>query len=79
MRQGHGASRLSVQSDPGRDSRGRRFYLFDGGCVVYEFRVNRNETSAPLADVTLALSFLPREELRRRVLDETDGRYRLDP
>jgi hypothetical protein len=64
---------------PGTGFTGRRFYLFDGGCVVYQFRFNRNETSAPLADATLALSFVPREELRQRVLDETDGRYQLDP
>ena len=44
-----------------------------------EFRFNREETSGPLGEATLALSFVPRDELRQRVLEETGGRYQLDP
>jgi hypothetical protein len=64
---------------PGIGFTGTRFYLFEGGCSIYRFRFNREATSGPLGDATLALSFVPRDDVRQRVLDETGGRYQLDP
>jgi hypothetical protein len=64
---------------PGAGFTGTRFYLFDGGCVRYQFRFNGDERAKPLGEATLALGFVGRDELRERVLDATGGRYELDP
>jgi tRNA A-37 threonylcarbamoyl transferase component Bud32/membrane-associated phospholipid phosphatase len=47
-----------------------RTYLFEGGCVVYEFRFSGDVTAALTVEVDEALSFLPRSEL----VDEVDER-----
>ena len=73
------ASRRSVPSRAGIGFTGTRFYLFEGGCVTYEFRFSRDERAKPIGEANLALSFVTRDELSRRVLEETDGRYELDP
>jgi tRNA A-37 threonylcarbamoyl transferase component Bud32/membrane-associated phospholipid phosphatase len=48
----------------------RRTYLFEGGCVVYEFRFGGDATAALTVEVDEALSFLPRSEL----IDEVEKR-----
>jgi hypothetical protein len=50
----------------------RRTYLFDGGCVVYEFRFSGNASAALTVEVDEALSFLPRADLVAEV-DERSG------
>jgi hypothetical protein len=64
---------------PGIGFTGTRFYLFEGGCVTYQFRFSRDEKAKPLGEASLALSFVSRGELSRRVSEESDGRYQLDP
>jgi hypothetical protein len=58
---------------------GTRFYLFEGGCVRYRFRFQMDERAKPLGAATLALGLVRRDALSSRVLDDIDGRYRLDP
>jgi hypothetical protein len=58
---------------------GRRFYLFDGGCITVVFRLSGENRGEPLAVATQGLGAVPREELRTMVRDESDGRLELDP
>jgi len=58
---------------------GRRFYLFDGGCITVAFSVSGEDRSEPLAVATQGLNAVPREELRELVREESDGRLELDP
>jgi hypothetical protein len=58
---------------------GTRFYLFDGGCVTYQFRFKGEDRAEPIGEATLALSFVTRDEVRRRVREDTGGRAELDP
>jgi tRNA A-37 threonylcarbamoyl transferase component Bud32 len=44
-----------------------RYYLFPGGCVMYEFRFDSDATSALLFDAESALAFQPRAELVEEV------------
>ena len=58
---------------------GRRFYLFDGGCITVAFSVSGEDRSEPLAVATQGLNAVPREELRELVHEESGGRLELDP
>ena len=44
--------------------RGTRFYVFPGGCVTYGFRFSR-QGLALVNEVSLALGFVPRDEVAR--------------
>jgi hypothetical protein len=60
---------------------GKRYYLFDGGCITFVFRLggdsdNRGE---PLALATQAVGAVSRADLLRQVHDDSDGRLSLDP
>jgi len=60
---------------------GKRYYVFDGGCITFVFRLggdsdNRGE---PLALATQAVGAVSRADLLRQVHDDSDGRLSLDP
>jgi hypothetical protein len=64
---------------PGVGFTGTRFYLFQGGCVTYQFQFQGEERSGPIGEATLALSFVTRDEVRTRVREDTGDRADLDP
>jgi hypothetical protein len=57
---------------------GTRFYLFQGGCVTYQFQFKGEERARPIGEVTLSLSFVARDAMRRLVREATHGRADLD-
>ena len=63
---------------PGVGFTGTRFYLFKGGCVIYRFQFSSEQRAGPIGEVTLALSFIARDAVRRLVRETTDGRAELD-
>jgi len=68
-----------ISIEPGRRYRGAVYYLFPGGCVTYRLDFRSDEQARPLTEVSLALGFVPRDEVRTTVSDYTHGRLRLDP
>ena len=68
-----------ISIEPGRRYRGAVYYLFPGGCVTYRLDFRSDEQARPLSEVSLALGFVPRDEIRKTVSDFTHGRLRLDP
>ncbi|MGH2807159.1 MAG: hypothetical protein ACRDKT_07770 [Actinomycetota bacterium] len=45
--------------------RGTRFYVFEGGCVTYDFDLSGEGRTELAHEVSLALDFFPRAELER--------------
>jgi hypothetical protein len=64
---------------PGVGFTGTRYYLFEGGCLLYVFRFQSGERAEPLGEANSALTFISRGEIRTRVAQETGGRAQLDP
>jgi hypothetical protein len=58
---------------------GRRFYLFDGGCITVVFKLSGQNRAEPLAVATQGLGAVPRAQLQTLVREESDGRLDLDP
>jgi hypothetical protein len=58
---------------------GRRFYLFDGGCITVLFTLSGENSAEPLGVATQALGVVPREQLRDLVREKSGGRLELDP
>lgn len=58
---------------------GRRYYLFDGGCITVVFRLSGENRGEPLAVATQGLGAVPRDQLRAMVREDSDGRLELDP
>ncbi|TFV91993.1 hypothetical protein E4P40_04335 [Blastococcus sp. CT_GayMR20] len=58
---------------------GRRFYLFEGGCITVLFSISGEDRSEPLAIATQGLGTVSRDDLRELVREESDGRLELDP
>jgi hypothetical protein len=58
---------------------GRRFYLFDGGCITVVFTLSGENRGEPLAVATQGLGAVPRDELRALVREKSGGRLELDP
>jgi hypothetical protein len=58
---------------------GRRFYLFDGGCITVLFTLSGENRGEPLAVATQGLGAVPREDLRALVHEKSGGRLHLDP
>ncbi|MFD2089998.1 hypothetical protein [Blastococcus deserti] len=58
---------------------GRRYYLFEGGCITVLFRLSGENRAEPLAVATQGLGAVPREDLRALVREQSDGRLELDP
>jgi hypothetical protein len=53
--------------------------MFDGGCTSIEFDFSAGVSAGLANQVSLALSFVPREAVNEAVLEVTDGREQLDP
>ena len=58
---------------------GKRFYVFDGGCITVLFTITGEDRSEPLAVATQGVGTVPRAELRALVRERSDGRLELDP
>ncbi len=58
---------------------GRRFYLFEGGCITVLFQLLGQNRAEPLAVATQGLGAVPRDELRELVREQSGGRLELDP
>ena len=58
---------------------GRRYYLFDGGCLTVVFTLAGQNRGEPLALATHSLGVVSREELAAQVHEESGGRLHLDP
>jgi hypothetical protein len=58
---------------------GRRYYLFDGGCITVVFDIAGSDSSEPLAVATQGLGVVSRSELQDLVREESGGRLELDP
>jgi hypothetical protein len=64
---------------PQGDFSGSTYYLFPGGCVVYELDFHGKNRAGPVTEVNLALGFISRAAVRKAVSDGSDGRLDLDP
>jgi hypothetical protein len=58
---------------------GRRFYLFEGGCITVLFQLTGENRAEPLAVATQGLGAVPRDDLRDLVHEKSGGRLELDP
>ncbi len=69
-----------TETDP--EYHGKRYYVFDGGCITFVFKLTGKPGQTrgePLALATQAVSAVSRADLAAQVLEESDGRLRLDP
>ena len=74
-----GMRRYQRVDDLGSVYRGKWFYVFPGGCVIYQFDLHGASAAKSAAAVAAALGFVSRETIARLVDDYSDGRLRLDP
>jgi hypothetical protein len=58
---------------------GRRYYVFDGGCLTVVFTLSGDNRGEPLALVTQSLGVVSREDLATQVFDASGRRLHLDP
>jgi|tagenome__1003787_1003787.scaffolds.fasta_scaffold20045973_2 hypothetical protein len=69
-----------TETDP--EYHGKRYYVFDGGCLTFVFKLTGKPGQTrgePLALATQAVSTVSRADLAAQVLEESDGRLHLDP
>lgn len=50
---------------------GRRYYVFEGGCVTYDFDFEGEGRTALAQEAALALGFVPRSEIEKEYLEES--------
>ena len=58
---------------------GERYYVFEGGCITFVFRLVGDSRGEPLALATQSIGAISRAELLGQVRDESGGRLSLDP
>jgi hypothetical protein len=58
---------------------GERYYVFDGGCITFVFRLGGESRGEPLALATQAIGAVSRADLVAQVREQSDGRLELDP
>ena len=58
---------------------GERYYVFEGGCITFVFRLGGDTRGEPLALATQAVGAVNRQALVEQVREESDGRLELDP
>jgi hypothetical protein len=58
---------------------GKRYYVFDGGCITFVFHLTGESRGEPLALATQSIGVISREDLLAQVHDESNGRLSLDP
>jgi hypothetical protein len=73
-----GAQRYDRTHDTPSGYRGARYYLFRGGCVVYEFDLRGGSGTQAVATIARALDFVDRATLDRSVRDYSNGRFELN-
>ncbi len=73
-----GARRYERLRDVEEGYEGERFYVYDGGCTTLEFRLPGESRAQQVGQASLAVDFLPRQELRDAVRERSDGRLELD-
>jgi len=52
---------------------GVRYYQFRGGCVIYDFELESERSSALLNEASIMVNFVSRDDLRERVIEQSDG------
>ena len=52
---------------------GVRYYEFRGGCVVYDFELESERSSALLNEASIMVNFVTRDELQDRVVEQSEG------
>jgi hypothetical protein len=57
---------------------GKRYYVFDGGCITVVFRLTGDSRGEGLALATDAVGVVSRTDLQKQVHDESNGRLDLD-
>jgi hypothetical protein len=58
---------------------GERYYVFDGGCITFDFRLNGDSRGEPLALATQSIGAVSRSDLIDQVHEDSGGRLNLDP
>ena len=58
---------------------GERFYLFEGGCLTFRFRLGGDSPGEALALASSVVDVVSREDLAAQVREESGGRLSLDP
>lgn len=58
---------------------GTRYYVFDGGCLTFDFKLGGDSHGEALALASELVGAVPRSELRAQVREDSDGRLSLDP
>ncbi|GAB3310183.1 hypothetical protein GCM10027451_20510 [Geodermatophilus aquaeductus] len=58
---------------------GRRYYVFDGGCLTVVFTLSGDNRGEPLALATQSLGVVSREDLADQVYEASGERLHLDP
>jgi hypothetical protein len=61
------------------DFAGKRYYVFDGGCITFAFHLSGDSRGEPLALATQAVGAVRRADLVAQVHEESGGRLSLDP
>jgi hypothetical protein len=61
------------------DFEGERYYVFEGGCITFVFRLGGDSRGEPLALATEAVGAVSRQALLDQVREDSDGRLDLDP
>jgi hypothetical protein len=74
-----GLTRLERVSQVTPEYHGRRFYLFEGGCITVVLTLAGEYRGEPLALATQGIGVVDREALAVQVREQTDGRLELDP
>jgi hypothetical protein len=58
---------------------GERYYVFDGGCITFVFRLTGDNPGEPLGLATQVVGAASRADLQAQVHEESNGRLSLDP
>jgi hypothetical protein len=58
---------------------GRRYYLFDGGCLTFTFSLDGDSPGEGLALASQVVGVVSRADLQEQVREESGGRLELDP
>jgi hypothetical protein len=74
-----GLRRLERVTQVTPEFHGRRYYLFEGGCMTVVFTLSGEGRGEPLALATQGIGVVSREDVAAQVRDESGGRLELDP
>ncbi len=74
-----GLRRLERVTEVTPEFHGRRYYLFEGGCLTVVFTLGGEYRGEPLALATQGIGVVSRAHLAAQVREETGGRLELDP